>query len=69
MKLKKLSKSEQPIHHEVEVFQSSVSKNKPVAEWLWACQHGCFDNTEYDMTDRKEAEKLANKHRSIPRSN
>lgn len=65
MKMKKLSKSSDPIHHEVEVFQSSVSKRKGEPVWLWACQHGCYDSTPYDMSDKKEAEKLANKHRSI----
>lgn len=67
MKLKKLSKSNEPSYHDVEVFQSSVSKSKSVPEWLWACQHGCYDDTPYNKTNKSEAEKLANKHRSTSR--
>lgn len=61
---KKLSKSNSDIFHEVEVFPHN--RNGEVV-WLWACQHGCYDQTPYDKSSELEANKLAEEHSSVAR--
>lgn len=66
MALKKLSKSDSRIHHEVEVFSHASTEG---TKWLWACQHGCYDATPYDKFSRAEANRLAQAHASVLREN
>lgn len=66
-KLKKLSKSDSRIHHEVEVFNYLAKDGSTI--WLWACQHGCYDNAPYNKSSYEEARKLANDHASVLRDN
>lgn len=66
-KLKKLSKSDSRIHHETEVIDYNSKTGETL--WLWACQHGCYDDTPYDKTSYHEAKRLANNHSSVLRDN
>lgn len=66
-KLKKLSKSDSRVHHEIEIFDHRRSDG--VVLWLWACQHGCYDATPYDKTSYDQARKLASDHASVLRDN
>lgn len=65
--MKKLSKSDSRIQHEVEVFDFRRADGTVL--WLWACQHGCYDTTPYDKQSYEQARKLALDHASALRDN
>lgn len=61
-KLKKLSKSTPSMPS----FVLPFDRKDGTRVWLWACDQGCYDGTPYDKASRKEAERLAQRHISLP---